>query len=208
MEKLYDPFKNVENVYIEFRKAQSIAKGKPYRLPKDFEKHLNNKMSKVNRKSLSVVTNWFITKWSGVSIGKYFECGFELFNNFTYRNFADPRILKLYISRDKLIKRKAELGKRNIIDSVKFVLKYIREHKIKSTSIYCMIRQDGKSLPIIHYLNNDIDRYFLTWMIREKYVHLNDYEMSVIPYITDKYREILDELAQNNRFLEKLKEKL
>ena len=38
--------------------------------------------------------------------------------------------------------------------------------------------------------------------------NLTDYEFSVIPYITDKYRDILEELKEINHFLKAVKEKL
>lgn len=200
--------KTCEDIYRAYRYAQSIERGYPQRFPRDFEKHMNERMSDVNRKALKTITNWFNTKWSGINPERYFECGFELFAKFTYHQFADPRVIKLYIQRDKMIKRKAELSKREIIESVKFVKKYIAENNIRNFSIYCLVREDGKCLPIAHYLDNKIDRYFLTWMLREKMIHLTDYEFSVIPYITDKYRDILEELKEIDLFLKKVKEKL
>lgn len=197
-----------EDIYRSFRMAQSQSFGRPYRMPKDFEKHMNGRMSDINRKALCLITKWFNTKWSSINPVKYFECGFELYNNFTYHQFVDTKVIKLYIQKDKIIKLKSELNKQKIIDSVKFVKKYIKDNNIKSFGVYCMIRKDEKSLPVINYLNNNIDKYFLAWLIRDKYIHLTDYERSVIPYIIDRYRNILIELKSINNFLLKLKEKL
>jgi len=64
---------NEEQVYYYFRKAQSETKNRGFRLPKDFETHLNKKFSKANREALILVTKYFNTKWENIDVYKYMQ---------------------------------------------------------------------------------------------------------------------------------------
>jgi hypothetical protein len=193
-----------EVVYTYYRKAQSIAKNRPYRLPKNFEKHLNEKMSEDNRGLLLLTTKFFNTKWKDVDPYRFFECGFELFKSFTYNKFKDPRVIKLYIQKDKNIKRKAEFTKETLIESAKFV----KQYSYMPFNIYCMSRENNRLLIINHYLLNKIDHYFLTWLIYDKMVFLSDDDRAAIPYIEENYRKTIEELENVRPFLSRLKERL
>ena len=52
----------IEKIYFQFRKAQADFHNRGFRMPKDFEKHFKTKLSIVNQKKLTKVTNWFNTK--------------------------------------------------------------------------------------------------------------------------------------------------
>lgn len=198
---------DTEFVYSCFRKAQSEHKGRGYRLPKDWENFFNNRLSKLNRKNLRAITRFFNTKWSALDSQKYFECGFELFNNFTYHQFLDPRVIRLYIQRDKIGKIQANLSKKNLVNSALFVKQYMRDHNIRFFRSYAESVLNNQSLPIKHYIQNKIDHFFLTWLIRDGLVQIED-EKSKIPYIMDNYRASVVELREMEPFLRELREKL
>lgn len=196
-----------EHVYRHFRKVQSLAKNRAYRIPKNFEKHLE-KMSQANRDALLTITQFFNTKWSGIDIERYFECGFELRKGFSYKHFLDPRIIKLYIRRDKNIKRSASINKKNLVKSMKFVRSYMAQNNIRTFHMYCMSRMNKKCLPVVHYIGNKIDHFFLTWLIRDKMVILSIEDRAVIPYILDKYRDTIQDMKTIRPFIKKMKEKI
>lgn len=200
--------KTEEEIYIAFRQAQSRSKGRPYRLPRDFEKFLNTRLSEKNREALILVTKYFNTKWRNNDPFRYFECGFELFKNFSYMKFFDTRIMRLYVQRDKHIKRDAQINKQNLADSAIFVKRFIKQNHIASIPRYCMMYRDGRSLPVHHYMQNKIDKFFLVFLIKEGFVKITDDERPLIPYITEHYRDIIESLKNINGFIKDLKERI
>jgi len=196
----------IEDVYRCFRKAQSSHFNRGYRMPKDFDKHLM-KMSKVNREALRTITGLFKTKWSRIDPIKYFKCGFELFNNFTYVQFLDKRILNLYIQRDKLEKRKSELNKMEMVRSAKFIREYMDSNNIRTFGIYCMMEKNGYNLVLTHYLKNKIDHFLFTWLMKRQLIRLTEDEKSLIPYIMNGYRDTFVQLEDEKYrpFLRQLK---
>lgn len=196
-----------EDVYVAFRKAQSFAKSRPYRLPKDWSKHYQ-KMSLDNRNALSQVTHFFNTKWKEIDPEQYFLCGFELLKTFSYHNFTFPQVIKLYIQKDKAIKRQTRMNKGKIVQSVKFVKDYMGMTNMKSFLVYCNTRVNNRLLPVKHYLENYLDIAFLTWLLKDKLIRLNDDERAMIPYVVDKYRENVLQLESIQDFLNKLRKML
>jgi hypothetical protein len=129
------------------------------------KKEQSSDMLDQHKNMLILVTSWFLTKWQNVDPFRYFQCGFELYNKtFTYVNFTDPKILRLYIQKDKNIKRYNRLSKKRIIESLKFVKSYMSNNGIMSFNIYCMTQKHNRSLPVRHYLANFIDKFFMVWM--------------------------------------------
>jgi hypothetical protein len=198
-----------QDVYVAFRKAQSLAKNRGYRLPKDWDTFYK-KLSLKNRNTLTQITHWFNTKWKDIDPQKYFDCGFELFGkSFSYHKFAERPIINLYIQRDKAVKRDMKMSKKSIALSTKWVLKYMKESDIPTFFVYCNSRIGNRLLPIDHYLKNKIDGIFLTWLIKDKMIGaLTDDERATIPYITENYRENVLKLEQIQDFLRKLRAKI
>jgi hypothetical protein len=194
-------------IYRLYRRAKGLASGKGYRMPKDFDAFYE-KMSETNRAALYKITAWFKTKWNQIDPERYFLAGFELYKTFTYKNFFDPRVLRLYINKDKHIKREAKCNKENMVACVKFVKKYMLDHNLRTFFIYCNTRHENKCLPVLHYLDNKIDAFFLTWLLYSRLIHLTDTEEMMIPYVIKNYRENVVKLLNINDFLKKLKEKL
>ncbi len=197
----------LEEIYRSFRRVQSSTMGRGYRMPKDFSVWLK-KMNEHNRSELYKITARFKTKWHLIDPERYFLCGFELLSSFSYKHFFDPRIIRLYINKDKNIKRQGEALKKNFIESVKFTKQYMKENQIQTFNVYCNSTYTNMHLPVIHYLSNKIDGFFLTWLLYSRMFQLSDDEQMMVPYIMEKYRENIVKLLNINDFLKKLKEKL
>lgn len=193
------------DVYVAFRKAQANFHSRPYRLPKDWEKHLS-KMSKANQEAIKLAADRFNTRWSNINMDKFFEVGFDLIGkSFTYTKFFDNRVVNLYVERDKISKRNLDLRKSELIKSAKFVRQMRGKGQLKN---YARERMGQKSMAVHDYIKGNIDQYFLTWLIKEKYLLLEDEDRSQIPYIVEKYREYCANLDELKQFTEHLKEKL
>lgn len=201
--------KTEEDIYIAFRAAQSEFIGRPYRIPKNFNNHFNNRFSKKNKESLILSTKFFNTKWSNIRPMDYFRCGFSLYGkNFSYVKFFEKNIMRLYIQRDKIKKRENLINKKSMIDSMKFVMAYMKESEIPTISRYCLLKNNGCSMPVKHYLDNKIDKFFLVFLIKCGYLTIEDREIPYIPYVIGKFREIIFKLEGINEFLKKLKERI
>lgn len=198
--------KDIEYIYRCFRKAQSNFKNRGYRMPKDFEKHFNERMSEVNKKALIKITGWFITKWSNIDPYTYFSCGFELNNNFSYNKFFDDKVMLLYIQRDKNKKRNINITKQGLMNSAMFVKSWMNENNITFNQ-YIRSREGDLKLAIDHYLKNKIDASFFVFLIR-KGMQLTDQDRSLIPYIQERYRKINFGLNDIEDFLKKMEVKL
>jgi len=198
-----------EEVYESFRIAQSQFIGRPYRLPKDFDKHFRERLSEKNREALVYATKYFSTKWEGIRPVDYFACGFELFGkNFSYIKFFEKKIMHLYIQRDKIKKRNDALCKKSIVDSMKFAINYCKKNNIATIGRYCMLESNGHSLPVRHYLDNKVDQYFLVILCTAGLLQFREEEIAYIPYITQRYREIVMALDDIEPFTKQIKERI
>ena len=197
-----------ENVYYFFRKAQSESKGRGFRMPKDFESHLQNKFSKKNREALLLVTGFFSTKWENVDPYRYFQCGFELLKTFSYVNFFDLRIMRLYVQKDKNIKRESSNCKKEITQSIDFVNNYMRKNNIIMFSDYVNKTEENRKVIIKHYLANRVSKFFIVWIMVLGKLSLSDSDLAFMPYISDQYREIRVKLDEISPFLRKVKGRL
>ncbi len=196
------------DVYYNFRKAQAESKGRGFRMPKDFDAHLNSKFSDKNREALLLATKYFNTKWTNVNIVRYFQCGFELFKTFSYIKFFDPRVMRLYVQRDKNIKREMDVNKKNIVDSVKFIRRYMKENKIHILRDYLQLANGNRKVIVDHYIHGSIDKFLLVWLVKTGRLILTDDDRACMTYIVHQYREIVEKLQEINGFMRKVSEKL
>ena len=197
-----------EQIYYYFRKAQSESKNRGFRMPKDFESHFQNRFTDKNRESLSLVTKFFMTKWGNIDPYRYFQCGFELLKTFSYINFFDPRVIKLYVQKDKNIKRESSNCKKEITQSVVFIRNYMRKNNIIMFDDYITLEKNGRKVIIDHYLNNNVSKFFIVWMMVGGKLSLSDTDIAFIPYISDQYRDIRVKLEEIGPFLRKVKGRL
>jgi hypothetical protein len=197
----------IKDVYFQFRKAQANFNNRGYRMPKDFEAHLK-KMKPVNQKSIIKITKWFSTKWNNIDPYEYFSCGFSLYNKrFSYVKFFEDKILLLYIQKDKNTKRQIRVKKKALIDSAKFLKKYMRDNEILSLNEYIDTNDGSIKLATTHYMKNNIDSGFFVWLIK-KGMKLSDEDRGLIPYISQHYRTINVMLNDIKPFLSKMEEGL
>jgi hypothetical protein len=201
-----------EEIYICFRQAQAKILNRPYRLPKDFNQYVATKMTPTNQEYLARVTASFNTRWQNIDPSRYFECGFELFKTFTYTMFFSPKVISLYIERDKNLKRETGQVKENIIQSAKFVKSWLKEKDLREDlsplSQYCRMTVDGIKAPIKHFILNNIDKYFIVWLIHKKLLNPTPEEEGLLPLVCQNYRIYLDDIEKVKDFLVKLEKNI
>jgi hypothetical protein len=169
--------------------------------------HKGKTLSDEYLESLDILSRRFSTVWANIEPSIYFDCGFEIFGErFCYLSFFDQRITRLYIIKDKNKKLNINFSKKELVDSAKFVLKYIQDNQIRSFGVYCLSR-DRYALPVQHYIKNEISPHFLVWLLKERYFRLDDNDRAVVPYILQNYKEIYQKLDEVKDFCKKLKEK-
>ena len=196
------------DVYYNFRKAQSESKGRGFRMPKDFDSHLEKKFSEKNREALLLATQYFNTKWTNVNPYRYMQCGFEMFKTFSYVKFFDPRIMRLYVQKDKNIKREMNVNKKAIVESVKFIKRFMKENNIHMLRNYLQMKNGHKKVIVDHYVHGSIDKYLLVWLVKTGKLVLNDDDRACMTYIVHQYRKIGEKLQEINGFMRKVGEKL
>jgi len=196
------------DVYYNFRKAQSESKGRGFRMPKDFDSHLEKKFSEKNREALLLATQYFNTKWTNVNPYRYMQCGFEMFKTFSYVKFFDPRIMRLYVQKDKNIKREMNVNKKAIVESVKFIKRFMKENDIHMLRNYLQMADGHRKVIVDHYIHGSIDKYLLVWLVKTGKLVLNDDDRACMTYIVHQYREIGEKLQEINGFMRKVGEKL
>ena len=196
------------DIYYNFRKAQSESKGRGFRMPKDFDSHLEKKFSEKNREALLLATQYFNTKWTNVNPYRYMQCGFEMFKTFSYVKFFDPRIMRLYVQKDKNIKREMNVNKKAIVESVKFIKRFMKENDIHMLRNYLQMADGHRKVIVDHYIHGSIDKYLLVWLVKTGKLVLNDDDRACMTYIVHQYREIGEKLQEINGFMRKVGEKL
>lgn len=190
---------DAEMVYIAYQQAKARYSNRPYRIPKDFDK-VWAKISEKGLYNIRFIAVAFSTRWQHIDLDKYMDTGFKLFGNgFTYVKFYDRRILTMYIDEDKQIKRKTGNIKTEMTNSFDFIDTWMKENKeyrddVTFFSQYCRMKDGGIRAPIKHYINNDIDKHTLAWLISKRYLVLQDNERALIPLVIQNYWT-LSELA-------------
>lgn len=199
---------DIKEVYYLFRKTQGEFFGRGFRMPKDFEKHYNEKMAEVNKKALMKITRFFYTKWSNIDPKTYFKFGFRLFGkNFSYIKFFDKRIINRYIEKDKNKKRIINISKKDFLKSAIFVKKYMRKKNLDKLNDYMLYKVNDERLPFNHYFNNKINAMFFVWLITKGF-KLTEEEKNKCPYIKSNYQKIILMLEKMKKFLNEVEVKI
>ena len=99
--------------------------------------------------------------------------------------------------------------KTSVISSkIDFIIpkKYLNDNDISGgIEGYCRLKSGFSDLAVIHYVNNKIDKFTLTIFIKYGYINLSDSDRALIPYISEKYRDICFEISQIEYFIVKLR---
>jgi len=190
----------IQDVYISFRQAQSRCLGRPYRIPKNWDS-VWQRMSKKNVECLELIMKAFNTRWQNIDMDNFFDCGFKLHGkSFTYTKFFDRRVLSLYIENDKQTKRQNTNIKESHLNGLEFIHKWMdTRHNRDDISLfkhYCMLTDNGVRAPIKHFIMNRISKYTLVWLIKNKYLVLEDNERNMIPLIVENYRKLSREVKE------------
>jgi hypothetical protein len=186
------------DVYCSFRRAQSLKNNKAYRLPKDWEAY-NAKMNTANAQWLYKLTVYFNTTYSNLNMDEYMNCGFELYPKFTYKNFFDSRVLNLYIEKDKAKKRRTEVAQHEIDDTFANIKEFLDTQPAREgysqLQSYCKFRDGERRVIINMYMRGLVDTMTLVYCIKKRYLILTDDERPLVPYVSQRYRELVDKLC-------------
>ncbi len=191
---------DAQDVYIAYQQARARFVNRPYKVPKDWDK-VWSKLGEKSVYNIEMIAKAFSTRWMNINIDKYFDCGFELFGKgFLYNKFYDRRILLLYIEKDKQAKRKSVNVEDSYDESNEFIKTWMnsKPHRddISLHKQYCMMNDDGIRAPIKHYIANNISKYMMVWLIREKFLILQDHERQLVPLIVSEYRNLSYDLRR------------
>lgn len=188
---------SIDDIYVKFRKAQSVYSNRPYKIPKDISAFLEKRLTEVNLKNMQKLADALNTNYRNVDVDRYLEYGFELFGkNFSYIKFLDQRLINFYIMKDKNFKRDMELTITNIDKSIAFVKDFMSVGAASVYLRYGQLRDGYESVAIQHFIKGKIDRYFITWLIFKNYLVLLDGDRELIPLITEQYRNYIYELKK------------
>lgn len=200
----------IENIYLTYLRMKAESKNRGYRLPKDpslsIEK-LKQKNEK-NYEKLETLWKFFNTKWTDIDLERYFHCGFELFPNFTYVNFLNDKIIKLYIQKNKVEKFHTELNRKTLLKTFKYLKTYFKEHNINSLQEFCSIKEEFEHILIREYIKGNIDPYTLIYCILRKYAQLSVEEKQRIYDIINKITTFKKYVLENWKLFMKLEEKI
>jgi hypothetical protein len=195
------------NVYYAFRRAQSLAKDRGFRMPKDWDA-FKVKMNPHNAQWLKEAAMYFNTTYSNVDLCKYMECGFEIWKGFTYKHFTDKKVIDLYIHKDKVTKRKLEVSRREIETTFNTIADYMvgkeRRPGYNQLQNYCKFRTGETRIIINTYVQGKIDIMTLAYCVNRKYIILTDDERAMSPYLVQRYRELMENLQDVKGFIEEM----
>lgn len=180
---------NIESLYILYLKHKAISNDRGYRIPKDPSLSIE-KMRQSNQRnydSLKTLEGFFLTKWSNIDPEDYIQCAFKLFQNCTYINLLNPKVLKQYIQNDKMKKFHDELHKKTILQSFKNIKVQMKNESLNSLREYCSLK-DGESLVCVNaYFKGSIDSYSLVYMLLKKYINCSVDEQEKLNTLMSKF---------------------
>jgi len=95
------------------------------------------------------------------------------------------------------------VGRNEIEDS----FKWLKTHGIKSLDVY---KDNGNtiSLAVIDYLNNNIDKVLMTYLIINKYIPENYINVGHLSHIYDNLKHSKRKAKEYSRLIKRLEEKL
>jgi hypothetical protein len=187
------------DIYTKHKIAQAISKGKGYRLPKDWEVYWNNKVSFEDKELIQKATDYFNTKWSDLNIDVFMSVGFEIYKNFKYQHFFEKKVIKNYIARDKNKKYISKDIRKELVDSLKYVLK-----NYENILSYCEIVENNRKKVIDDYIKNNISASFLCLLIKLGIVNFTEDDKALCPYIKSEYKNIKKKIDENKEFVDKI----
>lgn len=194
-----------QDIYISFRTIQCDILNRKFNVPKNWDDFFNNKLKPEQREVLRKMVRYLATTWSNVDVDKYFKYGFELWKTFSYHQFFNTQLINYYIQKEKNKKIKNDNTKKALIESAKFVRKFIIDNKLLNLEEYCNIKNGFQSLAVKHYVEGNLSQHFIGYLIYIKYVDINEEKLNDIyekwDVIRNEIISILDFLNEINRKL-------
>jgi hypothetical protein len=181
------------DIYLAFRTTQSQHNDKHLRLPKDWDSYKLKSLSASTRKCIDDATGYFNTKWSGIDLMLYMQCGFELYKSFGYQRFFDQPVLELYIQKDKKRKRRIKVNHESITESLRYIRSVVGDKDINGYTylqMYCKMREGARKCLVHDHIHNRIDPLLFVYCLYYKYIKLTDDDKQLCYNITNRYREL------------------
>lgn len=168
------------DVYVKFKKMESLYKNKGFKIPNDLGKLSQEKINKLEK-----VSNYFSTIWQNIDIDEYLKIGFEKWKSFNIDKIDDERIFRKYVSNDKKIKNNFEnISTNDIQKSIDHIKSYYG-----NVVAYCT---DSKIIrnPINDFVQNKIDPITLSFLVEKRYISLREEEKLIISQFMNNYNDI------------------
>ena len=201
MEEFLEEYKKI---YQIFRRVQSTALNRGYKMPANWEQFWHNKLTKEQRETLRKCYRLSITTWQDIDLYTYFECGFELWKGFSYHQWFNVPVINLYIQKAKIHKKVEVDIKKDLIESAKFVKQFCKDNNIETLKEYANLSYGSKLVCIEHFLKDKISKWFLCFLIYKKIVKLSKENWTRAPEINDNYAALIRELREIKIFIDKL----
>jgi hypothetical protein len=121
--------------------------------------------------------------------------------------FLEPKVLKLYIARDKIKKRKTRLLKESMLESALYVKKWMKNNNVYTLQEYVQCTNGNISIAVEHYRKGKLDNGFFVFLLTKGLI-LNNNERNYVPYIIQNYRKIRSNLEKLKEFIRKMEDKI
>ncbi len=180
----------ISDVYISFKRAEALVKGKTFKEPSNFS-GIWNKMSVENREIVTTLSNHFNTKWSSIDPEGYFLAGFKLWKSFKWDMALRKDIIQKYIQIDKTKKRNISDTLDNIENDIHYIIS-----SFKSINNYCEHIQGNVSLPIMDYVKRKITGTTLFLLNKKGYIQFTEHDRIYILYLLERKEQYEDHINQ------------
>ena len=195
----------IQDIWFAFQKAKACAKNRGYnRKIKSFSA-IWEKRKPEERENIRKMHRFLLTTWQNIDIDKYFSCGFELWKNFTYTKWFDPKIIELYVLKERNDRIKDDEIKTSLVNSAKFIKNYIKDNDIKDFRVYSRKRDNHELLCINHFIQNKISKWMLAFLIINKYCIIEPEDWFKINDIKSNLLNFKFEFKENKNFIDKFK---
>jgi hypothetical protein len=201
------------DVYVAYKTAEAAAKGRTgFRLPKDWDVYKTEKMNKFAYDQLYKLMVHFNTSMRNVDMAKFMSCGFEIWKSFSYQHFFEKPVLNLYMQYDKQKKRRIMSDTAEVDKSFAYIADFLKTKPIREgynqLQNFCKFR-DGEIRTIINlYVQDKIDTITLVYCLKKRYIVLSDDERAITPYISQRYRDLCDNLVEMQDYMDQKEREL
>ena len=189
------------DIFIAYKESKSRVTGKGYRVPKDWDKYWDEKLSIGEKQNITNLSNYLISIWQNIDLDAYMDAGFKTYKTFDFKKLLCPKVIDTYIRRDKTKKRDIVLNGDILLENMEYVRSLIDiEDNSDMIREYCK----DKNRVLDDYMNNRIDGGFLFWLIYDRYLHINELDKNMISYIHNNWNELKRDLAKLRNIIKRI----